>query len=316
MTYGQILIVAVTMDLVIGDPIAIPHPIIYIGRLISKLEKAIRNSTKRLKIGGAFLLFLSIITVVLSIRLILLLSLNISELLHDILLVYIIYSSLASTCLAREAKKVYRSLIAKDLEEARLKIGYLVGRDTRSLDYSDIRRATVETVAENTIDGVLAPLLFIVLGIYIGYPAETVYLYKTVNTLDSMVGYKNEKYGDIGFFSAKTDDILNFIPARVGSVVMVLSGILFKYNVRDGFMIMIRDRKNHKSPNCAYPEGAVAGLLGIELGGSNIYFGELVYKPTIGDRIREIEDSDIVKASRIMYASFILLVIIICFLQF
>ena len=193
----------------------------------------------------------------------------------------------------------------KDIEKARVQVSYIVGRDTTHLDEGEIIRATVETVAENTVDGIIAPMFYAFIG---GAPLAMAY--KAINTLDSTVGYKNDKYKDMGFASAKIDDIANFIPARISSILMAIGSFILKYNYKDALKISIRDRKNHKSPNCAYPEGAVAGALGIQLGGTNIYFGKAVYKPTIGDKHREIEVDDIVKTNKIMYATSITSIVV------
>jgi adenosylcobinamide-phosphate synthase len=153
-------------------------------------------------------------------------------------------------------------------------------------------------VAENTVDGIIAPLFYAFIG-----GAPLAFAYKAINTLDSMVGYKNEKYKDIGFVSAKIDDLANFIPARITPLLMMLASAFLKLDALRCIQIALRDRKNHKSPNCAYSEGAAAGALGIQLGGTNTYFGETVYKPTIGDPIREIEPQDIIKTNRLMYVT-------------
>ena len=305
-----ILVLAASVaDFIFGDPYFIPHPIRYIGKWIKYLEDRIRSSTSNLKLGGFFLLGGSVIGVTAVISIVLRLSGRISPLFSDLLSCYILYTSLASKCLDVEARKVYRELKDGNLEQARIKIGYLVGRETSELDTEEVTRATVETVAENTVDGVLAPLFYIGIGLFLGIPAELVYIYKTVNTLDSMVGYKNEKYGQLGYASAKCDDILNYIPARVGSALMSVAGLMLRYNFKNGIKTIVRDRRNHKSPNCGYPESAVAGLLNIQLGGTNVYFGESVYKPTIGDRIREIRPDDILKAIKIMYIAELLMLV-------
>ena len=165
-------------------------------------------------------------------------------------------------------------------------------------------RSDVETVAENTSDGVIAPLLYVMI---FGAPGGL--CYKFINTMDSMLGYMNEKYIDLGFFPAKNDDLFNYIPSRLTGVLMCLSSI-FRFDVKNGFKIMLRDRSNHKSPNCAYPEGAVAGLLNVQLGGDNYYFGKIVHKPKIGDSIRELEKNDIKRTIEIMYRAEILLLFI------
>ena len=173
-----------------------------------------------------------------------------------------------------------------------------MGRDTTNLNEKEIVRATVETVAENTVDGIIAPLFYGFIG---GAPLAMAY--KAINTLDSTVGYKNDKYYYLGFASAKIDDIANYIPARLGVVLLSLGSLFVGFNFKNALKIGIRDRKNHKSPNCAFSEGAVAGALGIQLGGTNIYFGETVYKPTIGDKTREIEVQDISRTNKILYAT-------------
>ena len=180
--------------------------------------------------------------------------------------------------------KVYTAIKSKDLGLARTMISYLVGRDTQSLSFNEIIKATVETVAENTSDGVIAPMLFMAIG---GAPLG--FLYKGVNTMDSMVGYKNEKYINFGYFPAKMDDIFNFIPARVSGLLMIVAAFLCGYDGKGAARIFFRDRNNHLSPNSAQTESACAGALDIQLGGTHDYFGKPVVKPTIGDDINEPE---------------------------
>ncbi|MBC7958895.1 MAG: cobalamin biosynthesis protein CobD, partial [Vallitaleaceae bacterium] len=209
-----------------------------------------------------------------------------------------------------EVMKVYSALKADDLSEGRRFVSYLVGRDTQNLNKEQVTRAAVETAAENTVDGILAPLFFMVIGLIFGVPVQAVFLYKTINTLDSMVGYIQEPYREIGFFSAKTDDVFNYIPARIGSVFMLLGGAFLGYDFKNGKRILIRDRRNHKSPNCAYPESVVAGLLGIQMGGTNQYFNQTLVKPTIGDASRSIEIEDIPASLKIMVASQVVMLLI------
>ena len=288
------------MDLIIGDPYSFPHPVRYIGKLIKKTEKKIRNiakSDKDLKKGGFALWFVTVGTTYLVTYLIVKLS---SLIPGGFLIVnsLLIYTTLATKCLKDEAVKIYKVLKTGDIEKSRIQLSYIVGRDTEHLDEDEIIRATIETVAENTVDGIIAPMFYAFIG---GAPLAMAY--KAINTLDSTVGYKNEKYKDLGFASAKIDDIANYIPARISVLLMMLGSLMLGYDYKNSSKIAIRDRKNHKSPNCAYPEGAVAGALGVQLGGTNIYFGEVVYKPTIGDKIREIEIDDIIKTNKIMYAT-------------
>ena len=287
-------------DLIVGDPYSFPHPVRYIGKLIRYVEKKVRKvakTDKDLKIGGFVLWFFTVIPTYLITYLIIKLS---SFNLYVLVFVnaFIIYTTFATKCLKDEAVKIYRVLKTGDLEQSRVQLSYIVGRDTEHLSETEIIRATVETVAENTVDGIIAPMFYAFIG---GAPLAMAY--KAVNTLDSTVGYKNEKYLHIGFASAKIDDIANYIPARVSVLLMSIGSLVLGYNYKNATRIAIRDRKNHKSPNCAFSEGAVAGALGIQLGGTNIYFGQEVYKPTIGDKDREIESDDIVKTNRIMYAT-------------
>lgn len=288
------------IDLIVGDPYSFPHPVRYIGKLIKKTESIIRKKAKNnkdLKIGGFFLWFI----VVGITYLVTYLILKLSSLIPGGFLVVnsiLIYTTLATKCLKDEAVKIYKVLKTGDIEKARIQVSYIVGRDTTQLNEGEIIRATVETVAENTVDGIIAPMFYAFIG---GAPLAMAY--KAVNTLDSTVGYKNEKYKDLGFASAKIDDIANFIPARISVLLMSIGSLLVGHNCKEALKIGIRDRKNHKSPNCAYAEGAVAGALGVQLGGTNVYFGKAVYKPTIGDKHREIEVEDIVRTNKIMYAS-------------
>ncbi len=295
------------MDLIIGDPYSFPHPVRYIGKLIKITENKIRKiakTDKNLKTGGFVLWFVTVGITYLVTYLIVKLS---SFVPGGFLIVnsILIYTTLATKCLKDEAVKIYKVLKSKDIERSRIQLSYIVGRDTTSLDECEIIRATVETVAENTVDGIIAPMFYAFIG---GAPLAMAY--KAINTLDSTVGYKNEKYMNLGFASAKIDDIANYIPARISVLLITIGSLILGYDYKSCFKISIRDRKNHKSPNCAYSEGAVAGALGVQLGGTNIYFGKEVYKPTIGDKIRKIEIEDIVRTNKIMYATSITSIVI------
>lgn len=299
--------IAYLLDLIIGDPYSFPHPVRFIGNLIRFTEGKIRiifKSKKQLKIGGFLLWTITVGFTALATNLILNL-LCINNILYVLIASIVLYTTLSTKCLADEAKKIYEVLKTGDIEKSRKQLSYIVGRDTTSLNENEIIRATVETVAENTVDGIISPMMY---G-FIGGPVLAM-AYKAINTLDSMVGYKNEKYGDIGFASAKIDDIANFIPARITPFFMMIASFILGFNSKKSIKIAMRDRKNHKSPNCAYAEGAVAGALEVQLGGTNMYFGEKVYKPTIGDKDRELEAEDILRTNKIMYlTSFIALVI-------
>lgn len=302
-----VMVIAYLLDLIIGDPYSFPHPVRFIGNLIRFTEGKIRKifkSKKQLKIGGFLLWIITVGFTALVTNLILNL-LCINNIFYVIIASIILYTTLSTKCLADEAKKIYEVLKTGDIEKSRKQLSYIVGRDTTSLNENEIIRATVETVAENTVDGIISPMMY---G-FIGGPVLAM-AYKAINTLDSMVGYKNEKYGDIGFASAKIDDIANFIPARITPFFMMIASFILGFNSKKSIKIAMRDRKNHKSPNCAYAEGAVAGALEVQLGGTNMYFGEKIYKPTIGDKDRELEVEDILKTNKIMYlTSFIVLVI-------
>ena len=288
------------LDLIFGDPYDFPHPVRYIGRLIRGTEKKIRavcKTKKQLKIGG-FVLWLVVVGTTFAVTYGIVKLSHMHPLLYFVVNSFLIYTTLATKCLADEADKIKKVLQTGTLEEARVQLSYIVGRDTTSLSQKEIIRATVETVAENTVDGIIAPMFYAFIG-----GAPLAFAYKAINTLDSTVGYKNEKYAEIGFASAKIDDVANYIPARITALLMTLASFMLRLDYKNCLKIAIRDRNNHKSPNCAYSEGAVAGALGIQLGGTNVYFGEVVHKPTIGDKTRAIEIEDITRTNRIMYAT-------------
>ncbi|GAB6106198.1 adenosylcobinamide-phosphate synthase CbiB [Fusibacter bizertensis] len=294
------ILFAVVLDRLIGDPPNWPHPIRFYGRLISLLEKFIRAHLQNLKFGGFLLVLGSVTGVLVPFEI---LRVILPSILFNILSVYMLMTSLASKCLHLEAQKVIKAIETDDIELARLKLSYLVGRDTKNLSLEEIMRGVIETVAENTIDGVLAPLFMMMIGLPFGLSVEFAIVYKIVNTLDSMVGYIHEPYKDIGFASAKLDDALNFIPARFGALIMLLAGGILKLNVKNGFKVFCRDRQNHKSPNSGHPESVVAGLLNIQIGGTNQYFGNIVVKPTIGDAYETLSVEKIKMTSKIMFAS-------------
>jgi adenosylcobinamide-phosphate synthase len=288
------------VDLIVGDPYSFPHPVKYIGKLIKVLENFVRRVFKTdedLKIGGFILCIVTVLTTYVVTYLIVRLF-KFNSVSYILINGIIIYTTFATKCLKDEAVKVYDVLKTGDIEKSRIQLSYIVGRDTTNLSEKEIIRATVETVAENTVDGIMSPMFYAFIG---GAPLAMAY--KAVNTLDSTVGYKNEKYINLGFASAKLDDIANYIPARLSVLFIPIASFILGYNLKDSFKIGIRDRKNHKSPNCAFSEGAVAGALGVQLGGTNVYFGKEVYKPTIGDKLYEIEEKNIVDTNKIMYMS-------------
>lgn len=301
------ILLAVIIDWIIGDPNWFPHPIIYIGKFIAFLDKKGRKLCKTNKgikaFGGFIVIVVAGVSFIVPFTILTLVK-HITWL-YIILNVLIIWTTIAAKCLSKEAKKVYYALRDKDLEDARLKLSYIVGRDTKELNDKEIIRADVETVAENTADGIIAPLLYAIVG---GAPLAM--MYKGINTMDSMLGYMNEKYRHIGFFPAKVDDVFNFIPARITGLLICMVSFIVKGNMLTSFKVMIRDRKNHKSPNCAYPEGAAAGAMGVQLGGTNVYFGETVYKPTIGDKIKDLSFEHINDSIKLMYAAEALMMVL------
>jgi adenosylcobinamide-phosphate synthase len=315
MVRASILLAAFLLDCILGDPYTLPHPIRWIGTLISKVEKFLRprfpKTQKGEEMGGIVTVFVVLLISFACTVVLLYIAKWAHFLLYWLLSVLICYYMLAARSLERESRKVYHALKTGTLEQARYAVSMIVGRDTASLDEEGVTRAAVETVAENTSDGVIAPLLYMALFGPIGGV-----LYKTVNTMDSMMGYHNEKYEYWGKTAAKLDDIVNFVPARLSGVFMCLAAAFVKEDSREAWRIFCRDRLNHKSPNSAHTEAACAGALHIQLGGSNYYFGQLVKKPTIGDALRPIEVEDIPRSNRLMYATAILTLFLCCILTF
>ena len=303
------LFLSFLLDMVIGDPYSFPHPVKFIGKYIKTFEKLARSknpSNKKLRYFWGPLLCISTILIVFMVTYgILKIAHNINIYLYHLINILILWTTIAPKCLSDEGYKVYKPLKEEDISKARERISYLVSRDTKELDKEGICKATIETILENTSDGVIAPLFFAIIG---GAPLAMAY--KAVNTLDSMVGYKNEKYMDLGLFSAKVDDLFNLIPARISGILIIISSFFLRYDTKGAFHIFIRDRKNHKSPNSAHPEAAGAGALGVRLGGPTSYFGKILEKPYIGDKKKELEAYDIIKSIKLLYVSTILIMVI------
>jgi adenosylcobinamide-phosphate synthase len=286
------------LDLWLGDPPHWPHPVRWIGNAINYLQRQVRrycHSQRALRIGGAIMWLLVVGGSGLLCWALLRLAYLIYPALGWLIEVWIIYTVLATRCLADAAREVERPLRVGDIAQSREKLGWIVGRDTSQLEPEQITRAVVETVAENSVDGVIAPLFFLLIG---GAPLAIAY--KAVNTLDSMVGYKNAKYRAIGMVSARLDDVANYLPARLSWLLLTMASLLAGRNYRAAFRIGWRDRRAHSSPNCAWSEATVAGALGIRLGGPNNYFGERVEKPWLGDNTRAVEVDDISRTIQLM----------------
>lgn len=290
------------LDLIIGDPQNPYHPVRIIGTLCKWLEKIFRTVFKNsLKLAGAFTWISAVIVVYAVNFLVVKLAFSFNNMFGIVLSGIIIYFCISTKALKIEGLKVINYIIKDDIEGARIQLSYIVGRDTKSLDKTSIIRAVIETVAENMSDGIIAPLFYAGIG-----GAPLIMAYKAVNTMDSLFGYKNEKYKEFGYFPAKLDDIFNYIPARLTGVFTIIVAFILKMNWKNSYKIYNRDKNNHSSPNSAHPESAVAGALGIKIGGSNYYFGKIVEKPTIGDNLEEIEIDHLYKTNKILYAVAIL----------
>ena len=293
-----IVLSAVLLDLVLGDPRALPHPVVAIGRLISFLEPLLRRGFGNARVAGVMLLATTVGVSYGTAALILHLAYAVSPAAGFLAALYLAWVSLAARSLHLESGKVAKALRQGDLPGARLALSYIVGRETAELDEQEIVRGAVETVAENTGDGVIAPLCYLMLG----GPALAI-AYKAVNTLDSMVGYKNERYLEFGWASARLDDLANYLPARLTGLLMVLAAPVCSLSGSGAWRIMLRDGRNHSSPNSGFPEAAAAGALGVRLGGANRYFGKVVEKPAIGDASLPLSLEAYGGAVRLMYCS-------------
>ncbi len=295
------ILIGFALDFILGDPYCMPHPVRWMGRLIQCFENIVRRyflSEKALKVMGFLIVFFVVgITGVTSYG-ILYVCFKINVYLGVAANALMCYYALAMRCLKNESMKVYYALEEGNTEKARQAVSMIVGRDTKSLDDKGITKAAVETVAENTSDGVTAPLFYMCLGL-----GPLAMIYKAVNTMDSMIGYKDEKYINIGMAAAKLDDIVNFIPSRLSALFIIAACFLLGYDYKNSLRIWKRDRLNHSSPNSAQTEAAFAGGLDIRLGGDAYYFGKLYKKKFIGDNIKQIQYKDIKSANKIMFTT-------------
>lgn len=303
------VVLGFVLDLLIGDPHWLYHPIRLVGALISALEKLLRGVFPKNKNGelaaGVFLLALTAGITTGCAWGLLYLAGRIHPWVRFVLETVMCYQLLATKALKDETMKVYTALSQGDLKQARYAVSMVVGRDTEVLDETGVTKAAVETVAENASDGVIAPLLFLAIG---GAPLG--FFYKAVNTMDSMVGYKNDKYLYFGRAAARFDDVLNYIPARLSGALMSAAASFCGVDAGNAWKIFLRDRRNHSSPNSAHTEAAAAGALHIQLAGNAYYFGKLYEKPTIGDPDRPVEYEDIRRVNRLLYATAVLTLIV------
>jgi len=288
------------IDFFVGDPYSIPHPVVGIGKWISFFDRKLRRGNSNPKDGGRGVLTVILVALISTgvPALVLELSWRLHPAAYFAVNAVMCWQILAARQLFREGKKVQRALEKGDTEGARAAVSMIVGRDTDVLDENGICRAAVETVAENASDGVIAPLFWTFL-----FGAAGGFFYKSINTMDSMLGYKNEKYLYFGRAAARTDDVVNYIPARLSAVLMIAACPLCRLDGKNARRIFRRDRYKHASPNSAQTESTVAGALGVRLAGDAVYGGVVKKKEFIGDPIREIEPYDITRAGRLMYVA-------------
>lgn len=303
-----VCLIGMILDWIFGDPVWLYHPVRIIGKWIAFLEKILRKfardqegNEKKLLIAGGILWILVILASAAVPMGILYLAEKLSPCAAFVLECFWCYQLLAARSLGKESKKVYKKLIQDDLPGARLAVSMIVGRDTENLTVEGVTKAAVETVAENTNDGVIAPLIYMLIGgPILGF------VYKAVNTMDSMLGYKNEKYLYFGRVAAKMDDVAGFIPARISALLMILASCLLGMDGKNALWIWKRDRRKHASPNAAQTEAVCAGALQVQLAGDAWYFGKKHEKDTIGDPIRDIEPKDILRSEKLMIGTEVL----------
>ena len=307
--YAAALMAGFVLDLVFGDPKWMYHPVIFIGKTISFLEKNIRKifpktPTAELIGGGVLVLFTLVVSG--GVPWIILYA---TGLIHPALQwaagAFMCYQLLAVKCLRDESMKVYNALKSGTIEDGRRAVSMIVGRDTQALDEKGVVKAAVETVAENFSDGVLAPMFYMLIG-----GPVLMFIYKGINTMDSMVGYKNDRFLYFGRCAAKLDDVANYIPSRIAGLMLILAAYIGPFSGKDAKRIFLRDRRKHASPNSAQTESAAAGALQIQLAGNAYYFGKLHEKQFIGDPIREIEVDDIKRMNNLMYIASTLSVVL------
>ncbi len=289
---------AYILDLLLGDPRRIPHPVEVIGWCIRGCEGSIRRHTSHLRLGGVLLWMTIVALSCLAASLLQTAAYMVHTILGTAVVIYGSWTTLATRSLYDQSRAVVVEIEGGNLQEARRKLSMIVGRDTKDLNREEILQAIVETLAENLSDGVIAPLIYLFLG---GFPLA--FAYKAINTLDSMVGHRDEHYREIGWFSAKADDIANWVPARLTGLLITVISFGLVLNGRNAWRIMRRDGRKHLSPNSGIPEAAMAGALSIQLGGNHHYFGKLVKKPTIGDMQKKIETGTVKTALRVISLS-------------
>jgi len=308
-SYGLLIIfpAAFLLDIILGDPLFLPHPIRWMGKAIELLEPAFRKNSKNLSVSGTFFALFLISSAWAITFIIVVIVGKLHPVLGIVIEIVLIYWCISVRSLKQSAMEVGRSLMDNRIDEAKAKVSLIVGRDVEKLTERGIVKATIETVAENLVDGVISPLFFAVIG---GAPLAIAY--KMVNTLDSMVGYKNEKYIHFGKAAARIDDISNYIPARLSVPIISLAAQILSRKGLNAFKTATLEGKNHSSPNAGFPEASFAGAMGVKLGGPNYYHGRLVHKPYIGKLFGEADIKHIKKACDLMMLSSVIWLAILC----
>ena len=299
------LLAGCVLDLLLGDPAWLYHPVCIIGKYISWCEKKLRVRGGDLRRSAVLLTMTTVLLTIAASGLLIFLAGLLGRIPRLIVMALLDWMGLSAKCLAQEAIGVEKAL-GQGLDAGRKQVARIVGRDTAELSEREVVCATIETVAENTTDGIISPMLYGLLG-----GPVLMWAFKASSTLDSMVGYLDEKYRDIGWSSAKLDDVWNYLPARLTGCLLSLGAALCGLDGKTAFRIMRRDHRNHKSPNCAWSEAAAAGALHVQLGGTHLYFGKPVEKPTIGDDLRRPVQGDIRSTVRIMYAASVLMLLLL-----
>lgn len=298
-------ILSFIFDCVVGDPRSNLHPVVLIGRLISGMEKLLYRESdspaRKMAAGGLMVVCVLLFTFNLTDGIIKLVALADNKYLSLFFEAFLLSFTISPNSLAAAGRELYEFLAAGDLEQARYKVGWIVGRDTDSLTSSEVSRATIETIAENTVDGIIAPLFFYAIG---GVPLA--FLYRAANTMDSMVGYKNQRYLYYGRVAARLDDVLSYIPARITGVLFVVSSYILGFDGGNAWRMLWRDASKHPSPNGGWAEAPAAGALHIRLGGYNSYFGVISFRAYMGEPIEEIAPKHIMQCIRLMFTATIL----------
>ena len=298
-------VAAFLIDALIGDPRSKLHPVVLMGNLISLLEKFLRRDedsyVKKICMGGILVTIVLAVSYGVGVLILLLVSLTESYTLKIFVEAIVLSFMISPRSLADAGREIYFLLTSENLIEARRKVGWIVGRDTDYLNEAEVVRATVETVSENTVDGIISPLFYFAIG---GLPLAIAY--RAVNTMDSMIGYKNEKYIYFGRVAARLDDVANFIPARLTAILFIAAALILNLDYKNAYEIMLRDADKHPSPNGGYAEATVAGALNIQLGGINSYFGVPHFRAYMGDPIEPLNANHILMTIRLMYTATII----------